>query len=224
MSRNQILSVVIIAVATFGGFWFASSPSTPTAPEIQLGAANAQEATPVVAGAVNDMTQGNPEAALTVIEYASFTCPHCASFHEKVYPSLKADYIDTGKINFVYREVYFDLPGLWGSMVARCGAEQRFFGITNLLYERQKEWLASGDRAQIEKDLRKIGKLAGLGEDQLNACLTDEARAKELVGWYQGNAEEHGIRSTPSFVIDGTTYSNMAYSEFRSILDEKLGE
>ncbi|WP_422075798.1 DsbA family protein [Tranquillimonas rosea] len=174
---------------------------------------------------ITEMTMGNPDADVQVIEYASFTCPHCQSFHETVFPDLKADYIDTDKIEFVYREVYFnnDRPSLWASMVARCGGEMRFFGIVDMLYDNQRDWV-QGEPAEIADNLRAIGRKAGLNNEQLDACLTDGAKAQELVSWFGQNAEEHGINSTPSFVINGETYSNMSYEDFSGILDEQLGE
>ncbi|SES28231.1 Protein-disulfide isomerase [Tranquillimonas rosea] len=172
---------------------------------------------------ITEMTMGNPDADVQVIEYASFTCPHCQSFHETVFPDLKADYIDTDKIEFVYREVYFDRPGLWASMVARCGGEMRFFGIVDMLYDNQRDWV-QGEPAEIADNLRGIGRKAGLNNEQLDACLTDGAKAQELVSWFEQNAEENGIESTPSFVINGETYSNMSYEDFSGILDEQLGE
>ena len=95
--------------------------------------------------AVQEMTIGNPDAAVTVVEYASFTCPHCRTFHERVWPSLKENYVDTGKINFVYREVYFDRYGLWAGMLARCDGGEKYFGIADMLYKRQREWVDQQD-------------------------------------------------------------------------------
>ena len=86
------------------------------------------------------MTLGAEDAPVEVIEYASFTCPHCANFHETVFDQLKANYIDTGKVKFTYREVYFDKYGMWASLIARCGDDpDRFFGITDMLYSTQDE-------------------------------------------------------------------------------------
>jgi protein-disulfide isomerase len=169
------------------------------------------------------MVIGAENAPVEMIEYASYTCPHCANFHKGVFKDLKADYIDTGKVKFTYREVYFDRYGLWGSLVARCGGEDRFFGITEMIYDTQGEWSRAGSEAAIADELRKIGRIAGIENDQLEACLSNGDKARALIEWYQANADEHGINSTPSFVIDGTTYSNMSYNEFKEILDEKLG-
>ncbi len=176
------------------------------------------------APAIPDMAVGSPDAPITVIEYASFTCPHCATFHDSVYRDLKRDYVDTGKVRFVHREVFFDRFGLWASMVARCGGEMRYFGIVDRIYATQSNWTASGDPAVIADSLRRIGLGAGLSEEQLESCLSDRDMAQALVGWYQGNAQADDITSTPSFVIDGEKYGNMGYAAFAEILDEKLGE
>lgn len=173
---------------------------------------------------VTEMILGNPDAELEVIEYASFTCPHCASFHANQFKSLKENYIDTGRIRFVYREVYFDRPGLWASMIARCAENTDFFfGFAEMLYTEQRMWLASGDPSGIIEDLRRLAKTAGLEDAQLDACLSDGPKAEALFTWYQENAEADGINSTPSFMIDGTKYSNMTYEEFSEILEDKLG-
>lgn len=224
---TRILAIVVAVVLAAGGFmWWNSQQGASSSQQAQaerlLGAANAQAAEVDTSG-IEDMTLGNPDAPVTVIEYASFTCPHCATFHKGPYKQLKTEYIDTGKINFVYREVYFDRFGLWASAMARCaGTPQAFFGITDMLYAAQAEWARAGggDPAAIVEEMRKIGRLAGLESDQLDACLQDNDQLRTLVAWYQQNAEEHGISSTPSFVIDGTTYQNMSYEEMARLIEE----
>ena len=221
MERRTLLTVTGGALVALGAGWTLTRPDPETG--LLPGAANAQTADGALPE-VMEMVQGNPDAAVEVIEYASFTCPHCANFHANQYQSLKANYIDTGKIRFVYREVYFDRPGLWASMIARCpGTPEFFFGMSEILYEKQREWLASGDPATIVQDLRKLGKTAGLDDAALDACLSDGPKAESLFTWYQENADRDGITGTPSFMIDGQKYSNMAYDEFAAILDEKIG-
>ena len=173
---------------------------------------------------IPDMIQGDADAKVEIIEYASYTCPHCASFHAGPYKDLKKDYIETGKVKFIYREVYFDRFGLWASMIARCAGPDRFFGMTDLLYKEQSLWSRAGDPAAIVAELRKIGLKGGLDNDALDACLEDADNAKALVAWYQENAERDNIRSTPSFLINGEPYSNMNYPDFSAIIDEKLAE
>ena len=215
--RNLILGGA--AVVGLGGY--ALTRKTTDLPFDPMMAANAQEATGETME-IADMVMGSADAPVEIIEYASFTCPHCASFHADTFKKLKADYIDTGKVRFVYREVYFDRFGLWASVIARCGGEMRFFGIAELIYEKQREWTASGDPAIIIEDLRKLAKTAGLTDDMLDECMNDADMAQSLVGWYQANAERDDISSTPSFLIDGEKYSNMAYAEFQKIIDDKV--
>lgn len=171
---------------------------------------------------VPDLVIGNPDAKVTVVEYASYTCPHCATFHERVFKELKANYIDTGKIKFVYREVYFDRYGLWAAMVARCGGEMRYFGIQDMLYAEQQDWSGAGGAVDVVNALRKIGLKAGLTNEALDACLQDGAMAEAMVAKFQADSAADGIDSTPSFVINGKKHSNMGYADFAKVLDDLL--
>jgi protein-disulfide isomerase len=221
MTRVVALICAVVALG-FGAFlWTGSSGSMPANPLI--GSANAQEAGDIDTTSIVEMSQGAEDAAVTVVEYASYTCPHCANFHQGAYKQLKADYIDTGKIKFVYREVYFDRYGLWASMIARCAGPDKFFGITDLIYAGQGTWSRAGDPSAIVDELRKIGRLAGIGNEQLEACLQDGTKAQTLVAWYQQNVEADGVQSTPSFVINGTKYENMSYADFSARIDAELG-
>lgn len=172
---------------------------------------------------VIDMFMGDENAPVTVIEYASFTCPHCANFEKNTLPNLKSDYIDTGKVKFVFREVYFDKYGMWASMVARCAGPDRFFGVSKMLFDTQSNWARAGADIDVYNELIKIGLMAGLENDTLQVCMQDADTLRALVGWYQENATRDEIRSTPSLIINGEKYSNMPYDELKVILDEKLG-
>ena len=221
-----------VAVAAAGG-WYAFSGtnagnSTPINPLVS--AANAQSAdtaeadAPAATTEIRDMTLGNPDSAVQIIEYASYTCPHCAAFDQGPFQQLKADYIDNDKIGFTYREVYFDRYGLWASMVSRCGGEDKFFGITDMIYAGQSEWVRAGEPAAIVEELRKIGRLAGLDNAELDACLQDGEKAQSLVAWWEENQKADDINSTPSFIINGKKYSNMPYAEMKEIIDAALEE
>lgn len=219
--RNLLLSG--FAVAGLGSWYLTSRMGGGSLPDNPLvSAANAQDSEDVDTSTIREMISGNPDATVEVIEYASYTCPHCARFHQGPYKQLKADYIDTGKIKFVYREVFFDRFGLWASMIARCAGPDRFFGVTDLIYEQQSQWTQAGEPAAIVDELRKIGRVAGLDGETLEACLQDRDHARTLVAWYQENAEADGIRSTPTFVINGTSYSNMPYSDMQMLIEEAL--
>ncbi|MGR3484006.1 MAG: DsbA family protein [Paracoccaceae bacterium] len=168
---------------------------------------------------VPDMTMGDADAPVSLIEYASFTCPHCADFHTELWPAIRRDYVEAGLVRFTYREVYFDRPGLWASMVARCGGEMRFFGIASLLYDRQREWARADGPAQIVEGLRAIGRTAGMDDAAIDACLSDADQAQALVAWYEANAAEDGVRSTPTFVIDGERFDGNWSSGLVGALD-----
>jgi len=214
--RSVIFSAAALALAAGAGVTFSLGGPSP------VGAAFGQEAA-VDTSRVLEMSLGNPEADVTVIEYASFTCPHCRTFHEGAFKQLKADYIDTGRIRYIYREVYFDRLGLWAGLLARCAGPERYFGMTEMVYATQADWIGNGDPATVAGNLRRMGRTAGLTDDQVDACLQDGDMARAMVAVYQENAEADGIESTPSFVINGEKYSNMSYEEFSAILDEKLG-
>ena len=222
MNRRHLITAAPLALMGGAGLFWYRARSSDSGPN--LGAALAQDATEADTSGVTEMTLGNPDAKVTVTEYASYTCPHCRDFHETTFGQLKANYIDTGKINFVYREVYFDRFGLWAAMVARCGGDMRYFGIADMIYSTQPEWLASGDPAEIGQNLRTIGKKAGLTDAELDVCLNDGQNAEALVAVYKKNTEADGISSTPSFIINGEKFSNMNYDEFSAILDKKLVE
>ncbi len=221
MKRRTLLAAGGGAVIALGAGWMVTRPDPATG--LLPGAANAQT-TDGAAPEIVEMIKGNPDAPIEVIEYASFTCPHCASFHANQLKLLEQNYVETDKVKFIYREVYFDRPGLWASMIARATNDTSFFfAFSDILYQRQREWLASGDPAQIIQELRTLAKTAGLDDATLDAVLSDAAKAEALFTWYQANAERDGIDSTPSFMIDGQKYSNMAYDEFAEVLDGKLG-
>ena len=185
----------------------------------------AQEATTATAEtAVKDFSVGSPDAKVKMVEYASFTCPHCATFHETVYPQLKTEYIDTGKVHFTLREVYFDRYGLWAALIARCGGDMKYFGIHDMLFAQQKDWAASEDPMQVVEKLKTIGRAAGLEDAAMDACLNDTANAEALIKQFQTNFEADGVEGTPTLFINGAKHSNMAYEDLKAILDAELAK
>jgi protein-disulfide isomerase len=169
-----------------------------------------------------DPSLGSPDAPIKMVEYASYTCPHCADFHAAVFKNLKAEYIDTGKVHFTLREVYFDRYGLWAAMVARCGGEMRYFGIHDMLFDQQKEWAASQDPMEVVNNLKKIGLSAGLDQTTLDACLNDQANAEALIKQFETNMAADGVKGTPTIFINGEMYSNMPWADLKSLIDAKL--
>ena len=209
--KRILTTVALAATIAAGGSWVLNPTAQPP-----IGAAAAQEAT------VTDMTLGEADAPVEIIEYGSFTCPHCATFEQEVFPQIKENYIDTGKVKFTFREAYFNKYDMWASLMARCGGEMKYFGIVDMIYETQDDWARQSTEAGVADAIRKMGLQAGIGQEQLDACMQDGETLQALVGWYQQNVEEDGFNSTPSFMIDGELHTNMPYDEFVEILDERV--
>ncbi|PQM64533.1 MAG: thiol-disulfide oxidoreductase [Rhodobacteraceae bacterium] len=169
-----------------------------------------------------DMTIGNPESRVTVVDYSSLTCPHCATFHAEIFPKLKEEYIDTGKVNLIFREVYFDGPGLWASMVARCRDKGAFFPTIDLLFRKQDVWSSSSSQIDIVNGLTSIGKQVGLSDKEVLDCLKDRDKAKDLVGWYKNNSARDSIDSTPTIIVNGETLSNRSYPSLKEAIEVHL--
>lgn len=218
---NRILPLILGALILVGGGAYYMSQNNGAVPGVSI--AEAQEAGSEIEPAA-DMAIGDEDAPITLIEYASYTCPHCGNFHTEVFKRLKVDYVETGKVRFVHREVYFDRFGLWAGMIARCGGEMRYFGVNDMIYATQAEWIGSGDPQEVLNGLRKIGRMAGMNDEQMNACLNDQAMAQSMVTAYQTHAEADGIDSTPTMVINGAKHPNMSYEELSALLDGLLAE
>ena len=171
---------------------------------------------------IEDIVLGDPNAPVTIIEYASFTCPHCKNFHEGTFKKLKKNYIDEGKVKFILRDVFFDRYGLWAAMVARCDNTEKFYGIVEEIFRRQAEWTKGEEDVQIANNLRKIGLSIGMDSETIGECLSDGDMAQALVNEYQKNAEKDKISSTPSFLINGEKIKKSSYDEFVNKIEEHL--
>ena len=171
--------------------------------------------------ALSEMSMGPDNAPVTMIEYSSLGCPHCAAFHRDTLPKIKKEYIDTGKVKFTFREAYFNKYDMWASLMARCGGEMKYFGIVDMIYSTQNEWARQSSEQGVADAIRKMGLQAGIGQEELDACMQDGEQLKALVAWYQDNVEKDGFNSTPSFMVDGELHSNMPYDEFSKLLDER---
>lgn len=187
-------------------------------------AAMAQDAPAAQAETLPDIALGAEDAPLTIVEYASFTCGHCANFHQENWPKLKAEYVDTGKVKFIQRDVYFDQPGLWAGVLARCGGDDKYYAVSDMLFDEQQEWLAGGTGEEIAANLRKIGLKAGMTEEQMTACWEDTAKAEQLIATFQQNASADEIEATPTFIIGGEKVQNQPWDGIKGVIDAKLAE
>ncbi|MFC3570632.1 DsbA family protein [Paracoccus sp. TOH] len=186
---------------------------------------NAQTAEQMPEGKVlPDIALGQEDAPVTIIEYASFTCSHCAAFHAENLPKLKAEYVDTGKVKFIQRDVYFDAVGLWAGILARCGGDDKYYAVSDLIFDDQKQWLDAKSGDEIAANLRKIGAKAGMTTEQMDACWNDKQKVADLVTTFQTNATADQIEGTPTFIIAGEKIQNQPWDELKKIIDAKLAE
>ena len=149
-----------------------------------------------------DMALGPQDAAVTITEYASMTCPHCAAFNEQVFPKLKSEYIDTGKVRYIFREFPLDIKAAAGSMLSRCianGDAQKYFAVTDMLFRSQADWVTKN----TTETLTRIGKQAGLTAQQVEACLKDQALLDKIAADQKYATEVLRVDSTPTFFVNG---------------------
>jgi protein-disulfide isomerase len=156
--------------------------------------------------AADDMTLGNPKAPVTVIEYASVACPHCAAFNNDVFPAFKAKYIDTGKVLYVAREALTADPAIAaaGFLTARCAGKDKYFQVVDAIYHAQTQMETGGDPHAM---LLQIARSAGLTDAQFEACIRDSAAVKALNDRWAHYINDDKIEATPSFVINGKLYN-----------------
>lgn len=169
--------------------------------------------------ALEERTIGDPAAPVTMIEYASLTCPHCASFHNDTYKAFKTRYIDTGKVRLIYRDFPLDGVALRAAMMARCTIEQRYFGLLQVLYKSQHNWARAKDPVA---ELAKIGRFAGIDQAAFDACMASGELLDSVLRVRQQAASD-GVRSTPTFVIGGVVYpGSRSLEELAEIIEPLL--
>lgn len=167
-------------------------------------------------GPLPEMALGKADAKVTIVEYASMTCPHCAHFHETTLPELKAKYIDTGKVRLILREFPFDPRAEAGFMLARCAGDN-YFPMVDVLFRQQMQWAG----VENSKDaLLQISKLAGFTQEKFEACLTDQKLLDDVRAVRERGSKDFGVNSTPTFFINGGRYPGaMSIAEFSAIID-----
>ncbi|WAJ29651.1 DsbA family protein [Antarcticirhabdus aurantiaca] len=177
----------------------------------------------MAAGALPDVVIGDPNAPVTIVEYASTTCSHCADFHANSYPAIKAAYLDTGKAKLIIREFPFDERALAAFMLARCAGAtepERRTRMLDVLFDQQDNW-ARAENASVA--LLSIAKLAGLNEDGFKACLGDKTLQGNVVAVQQRAQTEFGVSATPTFFVNGDKYPGALSAEDMAAVIEAHG-
>ncbi len=170
-------------------------------------------------GFTGDVVEGSPDAKVTVIEYASLTCPHCAAFHKSIYNPMKPDYIDNGKIRFIYRDFPLDNFALAASVIARCGGEKRFVGLIDLFLDRQSEWRGADN---VLDELKRLARLGGLGSEQIDTCMSDKELGQSVIDRARQGQEIFDVNSTPTVLINGEKFRATSLGALRTKLDSML--
>ncbi len=198
MDKRQFLiaGATVVVLAGAGGVWMYQN-RTVTVPK-----RGGDLMTPSPLG---EQAIGQASAPVTIIEYASMTCPHCAHFHETTYPELKKRYIDTGKVRFIFREFPLDSVAATAFMVARCADKDKFFPLIEAMFQQQNTW-AVGPPASPLPGLLSIAKQTGMTEEAFNACLKNQT-VLDGIKWTADNGNDLGVQSTPSFFINGKLYA-----------------
>jgi protein-disulfide isomerase len=206
--RASLLCLAVVALA-------AALTVTPARAQSPLAA---QVAKPV---SLPDISIGSPKATVTVTEYASMSCPHCAAWGENVFPMLRSRYIDTGKVRFVFREFPLDIKAAGASMLARCiakGDAEKYLAVTATIYQQLDPLLA-----RTKDTLILVGKLNGMSEQEVAACETDQSLLDKLKSDQQFAFETLKVDSTPTFFVNGQRLKGaMSFEELEAIIKPLL--
>lgn len=204
VTRRHLLAgtaaIAAVIAAGAGGYYLWNHSDTAmaqpvAAPEVSM----ADLMTP---GPLGDEIQGAENAPVTIIEYASMTCPHCSHFHETTYPELKKKYIDTGKVRFIFREFPLDPLAAAASMLARCAGNDKYFPLVETFFAQQKDWV-------VQKPLQpmfEIAKQAGFTQQSFDACLANQKMLDGIEESRKRAATKFNVNSTPTFFINGKVF------------------
>jgi protein-disulfide isomerase len=192
--KNFVLTVITIATVALAGVITAQAQEKPWA---------------------IDEVMGKADAPITIIEYSSLTCPHCAKFHAETFPKVKSEWIDTGKARLIFRDLPWDALAQATAMVSHCSGD-RYFAYLNTFFRTQAQWAQNPSPLTAIKTIAKLG---GMGEDQVDKCLADSGLLNEINARKDEALNRYKVDSTPSFIINGKLYTGeMPYDEFAKLL------
>ncbi len=173
-----------------------------------------------LAEAVAEMVMGRDDAPVTMIEYSSLACPHCAAFHRDVLPKIKETYIDTGKVRLIYRDFPLGGLALAAAMLARCGGREKYFGFIEVLYRSQAQWSRSDDP---RRELARVARFGGISQKDFEACLVNEPLMTDIRERAADAQQKFGIDSTPTFIIEGEKIVGaQPFEDFRDAIEKAL--
>jgi len=215
MSRKLIFVLSVVALLAASGTWYFWGTSKAISPA---------ESAPKTSFEVlpQDFVQGDPRAKVVLIEYAALTCPHCAMFDQQVMPQIRKNYVNTGKVLYVFR-LYPRMPeDSAAERLARCVPKDRYFQVIDLLFENQQHWDPEFGVLDVRGGLTNIGQIAGLSREQVDKCLADSSEDTRINAAAQEGAARYNITGTPTFVINGKaqTSGGLSYELLAPLLDQ----
>lgn len=212
MSENIVLFRAVRGIALVAAALIAAT--------VAIHQAKAAENLPPLADIMADRALGKDDAPVTLIEYASLTCPHCANFAKETLPGIKKDYVETGKVKLIYRDFPLDNLAMRAAMMARCAPKERYFGLVETLFGTQATWARASDPAAA---LQRLGAVAGLNADGFEACMGSKDVFDGIMAMRTKADQEQKVNSTPTFFIDGKKVTgDLSLAEFRKQLDAAL--
>ncbi len=189
---------------------------------VPLGASQAVAGIVPVNEAIKEMVLGSNDAPVTIQEFSSLGCPHCANFHRNILPQIKKKYIDTGKVRLIFTDFPLGTPALAASMVARCAGPKKFFGFIEIIFSSQSQWARSSDPL---KALSKVARFGGMSVADVDACLKYQGLLTHIRQNAQVAMDKHKVNSTPTFVINGELVSGaQSFESFKKVIDKALAK
>ncbi|CCM74722.1 DsbA family protein [Rhizobium mesoamericanum] len=223
LTKRQLLGGVAAATATLAVFSTAHAAAEVPKPD-----GDVDMAAVLKPGELPEMALGKEDAPVTIVEYMSMTCPHCAHFHTTTFDEIKKKYVDTGKVRFIIREFPFDPRAAAAFMLARCNASkpeelstaEQYFPMVSMLFKQQQTWAAADDGRAA---LLQMSKLAGFTEDSFTKCLTNQKLLDQVNATRERGSKEFGVNATPTFLINGKRYSgDMSVDTMSALIDSLL--
>ncbi len=213
MIKNKILMSSVAIVCLIAVVYFTFNEPTENKEELILYTMNdlndsgsqviLEMDSNIIDVSLEELTLGDPNAPITIIEYASMTCSHCAEFHNKTYPDLKKNHIDTGEVKFIFREFPLDKLAMATSMLARCVDNEISMAFIEILFKNRDRWISEN----ALNELKNFSKQAGLDSNEFDACLNNQQLLDDLIAGKEKAIEDYKINSTPSFIINGEVVS-----------------
>jgi len=225
VNQNRVIAIAVVAVLAVAALGYGGWRTFGHKDVVDTGSLGDKEVTAfekelAVPGPLGDMTLGNKNAPITIYEYASLTCSHCAEFSKDTFPLVKKNYIDTGKVYYVLRDFPFDPIATAAFMLSHCAGPERYFGFIEVLFASQPQWAFVDTPMEALKNLAKQG---GFSEEKFEACMKDQTVFNHVKTVAERGGQKFGVRSTPTFFINGEKIEGaIPYADFDAVLKKKL--